>query len=36
MRGYRIDRLCFPLEVADEMSQLVNDYASESQSRTAH
>jgi HD superfamily phosphohydrolase len=36
MRGYRIDRLCYPLELAGEMSRLVNDYASESQSRTAH
>jgi len=35
MHSYRIDRICFPLEVADEISRLVNDYASESQARTA-
>jgi HD superfamily phosphohydrolase len=35
MRSYRIDRICFPLEVADEMARLVNDYASESPARTA-
>jgi uncharacterized protein len=27
MRGYRIDRLCFPAEVSDEMSRLISEHA---------
>jgi hypothetical protein len=29
MRGYRIDRVCFPIEVSEAMSRLVGDYVSE-------
>lgn len=31
MRGYRIDRVCVPLEVADEISLLINKHAGEAQ-----
>jgi HD superfamily phosphohydrolase len=31
MRGYQIDRLYFPAEVADEMSRLVSEHAKEAQ-----
>jgi uncharacterized protein len=27
MRGYRIDRVCVPVEVADEISELINEHA---------
>jgi len=26
MRGYRIDRVCVPVEVADEISGLIGEY----------
>ena len=29
MRGYRIDRVCFPAEVSDEISRLAGDYQNE-------
>jgi hypothetical protein len=31
MRGYRIDRVCFPAEASDEMSRLISEHASQSQ-----
>jgi HD superfamily phosphohydrolase len=31
MRGYRIDRICFPAEVSEEMSRLISEHASQSQ-----
>jgi hypothetical protein len=27
MRGYRIDRVCVPVEIADEISDLINEHA---------
>jgi len=34
MRGYRIDRICFPAEVGDEMSLLISEHTSEAQTST--
>ena len=36
MRGYRIDRVCFPIEVNDEMSQLASRHISELKNNSAH
>ncbi len=35
MRGYRIDRVCFPAEVADEMARLVSEHLNETQASGA-
>jgi HD superfamily phosphohydrolase len=35
MRGYRIDRVCFPAEVTDEMSRLISEHASQLQTGSA-
>ena len=36
MRGYRIDRVCFPAEVSDEMSRLISEHALEEQIGSAN
>jgi HD superfamily phosphohydrolase len=36
MRGYRIDRVCFPIEVNVEMTQLASRHISESKNDSAH
>ena len=35
MHGYRIDRVCFPVEVAEEMASLIADCASDVEARSA-
>lgn len=35
MHGYRIDRVCFPVEVADEMTSLIAQCASDAEARSA-
>jgi HD superfamily phosphohydrolase len=35
MRGYRLDRVCVPVEVADEVSLLINEHTSQARGGTA-
>lgn len=36
MRGYRIDRICFPAEVMDDMARIISEHISDSQTNRAN